>query len=186
MLHHVTLAVRLKITDNDAFSALEALHAKMGLRDVVADLVRETLWELDVDAATPGEAEATVEEAISRTNVFLNPNKHSHAFPPAGEAGVDLDADEVGVVVTDRDGADSPRALAAVARAGVPEITAARRSTRWRIRLTQAPSPGQPGVLDLIRRIGVTTRRDAGLLANPHSQSAVCVLPWGERMSLNG
>ncbi len=183
MIQHITLAVRLKITDNEAFSALEALHAKMGLAGLVAGLIRETLWELEVEAATPDEARRTVEEAISRTNVFLNPNKHFHAFTPPG-VGADLDPDEVAVVVTDREGADSPRALAAVARAGVPEIRRARRSTRWRIRLSQTPAPEHPEAFELIRRIGVTTGRDAGLLANPHSQSAFAVFPWGEQKPL--
>jgi len=186
MIRNVTLAVRLKITDNEAFSALEALHTKMGLGDRVAGLVRETLWDLGVEAATAAEAEQVVEEAIARTNVFLNPNKHYHAFVPAAEGSSDLDDDEVAVIVTDRDGADSPRALAAVARAGVPEIVRARVATRWRIRLTETPDPAHPEVLELIRRIGVTTDRDAGLLANPHSQSAACVLPWGEQKPLVG
>jgi hypothetical protein len=186
MVQRVTLAVRLKITDNEAFSALEALHAKMGLAGTVAGLVRETLWELRVEAETQEEARRTVEEAIARTNVFLNPNKHHHSFPPTEHSGADLDPDEVAVIVTDREGADSPRALAAVARAGVREITAARRSTRWRIRLTHPPTPGHPQTLELIRRIGITTGRDTGLLANPHSQSAVAVLPWGEQKPLVG
>ncbi len=182
MVQNVTLAVRLKITDNEAFSALEALHAKMRLEREVAGLVRETLWDLEVVAATPDEARRIVEEAIARTNVFLNPNKHYHAFAPA--AGADLDPDEVAVIVTDREGAESPRALAAVARAGVPGITAARMSTRWRIRLTHPPEQGRPEALELIQRIGVTTGRDAGLLANPHSQSVVAVFPWGGQKPL--
>jgi len=184
MVQHVTLAVRLKITDNEALSALEALHAKMGLQGVVAGLIRETLWNLEVEAATAHEARRTVEKAISRTNVFLNPNKHFHAFVPPGGAGTDLDQDEVAVVVTDREGAESPRALAAVARAGVREITGAHRCTRWRVRLTHFLAPEQPDVLEVIRRIGVTTGRDAGLLANPHSQSAVAVFPSGEQKPL--
>jgi phosphoribosylformylglycinamidine (FGAM) synthase PurS component len=182
----VALTVRLKITDNEAFSALEALHAKMGLADVVADLVREDRWELDVDAASADDARSIVERAISSTTVFLNPNKHSYAIAPAAADGEDLDPNEVAVVVTDRAGADSPRALAAVARVGIPGIRSARRSTRWRIRLIQRPQPGHPETLELIRRIGVTTGRDAGLLANPHSQSAVAVLPWGEQKPLVG
>ncbi len=103
---------------------------------------------------------------------------------PSGAAGSDLDPDEVAILVTDREGADSPRALAAVARAGVTGITAARRSTRWRIRLIHPPTEMHPGAIDLIKRIGVTTGRDAGLLANPHSQRAVAVFPWGEQKPL--
>ncbi len=186
MTHEVMLAVRLKITDNDAFSALEALHAKMGLSNEVSGLLRETLWELGVEAPSIEEAHRIVEEAISRTNVFLNPNKHYHEFLPGGQAASGLAPDEVGVVVTDRDGAESPRALAAVSRAGVPEVTSARRSVRWRLRLTRAPEPGNPGTIELIKRISVTTHRDAGLLVNPHSQSAMAVLPWGEQKPLVG
>ncbi len=184
MVQNVTLAVRLKITDNEAFSALEALHAKMGFVDVVAGLIRETLWYLDVEAATHEAALGIVEDAISRTNVFLNPNKHHYSFAPADSVGADLDPDEVAVVVTDREGADSPRALAGVARAGIPGIMAASTSTRWRVRLTHPPTPEHPGALEVIQRIGVTTSRDAGLLANPHSQSAVAVFPWGEQKPL--
>ncbi len=51
----LTLTVALRIPDNEARSALEAIRVKMGLANRVRDLVREEVWELTV-RSDPGPA----------------------------------------------------------------------------------------------------------------------------------
>jgi hypothetical protein len=50
--------------------------------------------------------------------------------------------------------------------------------------LTATPARGDPGLEALIRKVGVTTGRRDGLLSNPHSQTSLAVLPWGEEKRL--
>jgi hypothetical protein len=50
--------------------------------------------------------------------------------------------------------------------------------------LTESPKKGDPEVEALVRAVGVTTGRREGLLSNPHSQTSVAVLPWGEEKRL--
>ncbi len=184
-IHTVVLTVGLKITDNEARSALEAVRVKMGL-DGVVGLVREDLWELDVEAGSAAAARAVVARLVETTNLFANPNKHRHALSAGGAAvGADLAPDEVAILVSDREAGGADSMLAAVRRSGERSVAAARRCVRWRIRLTETPSPVQPHLLSLIRRIGVTESRTEGLLSNPHSQTARAVFPWGGETALS-
>jgi len=193
------ISVGLKVTDNEGRSALEALQEKMGLRDRVSDLSREELWEVDVDASTIEEARATLDGLVRRTNIFANPNKHRYVITELGEsgsdddagapamssaAGGDLAADEVAILVRDRESTVGESVLSAIRGMGVDDVVGVRKWTRWRVGLTKSPARGDPAVLDLIQRIGVATGRRDGLLSNPHSQVSRAVLPWGEEKVL--
>jgi phosphoribosylformylglycinamidine (FGAM) synthase PurS component len=81
--HTLHVTVGLKVTDNEARSALEALQEKMGLRDRVSDLTREELWEIEVESDRPSDARETVERLVATTNLFANPNKHKYAVSDA-------------------------------------------------------------------------------------------------------
>jgi phosphoribosylformylglycinamidine (FGAM) synthase PurS component len=168
------------VTDNEARSALEAIQVKMGLAREVADLAREELWELEVESPTVEQARAIIRKLVETTNLFANPNKHRYALGVA-EA---LAPDEVAILVSDRESSAGPAMVLSVTRLGVEGLVGARKWVRWRIRLAKAPSKADPGLLELIRRIGVTTTRRDGLLSNPHSQVSSAVLPWGESMAL--
>jgi hypothetical protein len=185
--HTVVLTVGLKITDNEARSALEAIRVKMGLGDEVVGLAREDLWELDVEAGSPEAARAVVARLVEATNLFANPNKHRHLLAAAGAApGADLAPDEVAILVSDREVAGAVSTLAAVRRSGERSVAAVRRCARWRVRLARPPTPGNPGLLPLLRSIAVTESRTEGLLSNPHSQTVRAVFPWGEEKPLVG
>ncbi len=80
----LTLTVELRITDNEARSALEAVQVKMGLGDRVTDLVREELWEIEVEAADSDAALEVLGGLVKTTNLFANPNKHRYTLA-AGE-----------------------------------------------------------------------------------------------------
>jgi phosphoribosylformylglycinamidine (FGAM) synthase PurS component len=186
-MHELHLSVGLKVTDNEARSALEAVQEKMGLRDRVYDLTREELWEITVEAARPADARETVERLVTTTNLFANPNKHKFALEEARDSASwasTLADDEVAVLVADREGTEGDSVLSAIHRIGVDDVIRVRRWTRWRIRLTEAPRSGDPEALALIRRIGVATGRRDGLLSNPHSQVSRAILPWGEEKAL--
>ena len=206
--HSFFLSVELKATGNEARSALEAVQEKMGLRDLVRDLAREELWEIEVQARTVAAARESIEQLVRTTNLFANPNKHKYTLAAAGgaEAGHDggepgsdgsgrrsdgaasgaagLADDEVAVLVTDREGAPEKSVLSAIHRIGVDDVVRIRKWTRWRIRLAEPPTRDDPEVLALIRRIGVATGRRDGLLSNPHSQVSRAILPWGEEKVL--
>lgn len=185
--HVLQIRVGLKVTDNEARSALEALQEKMGLRDRVADLVREELWEVEVEAASADEARGAVENLVQTTNLFANPNKHDYEISLVDEStstAEGLGESEFAVLVRDRESTVGPSVLCAIERIGVDDVAAVRKWTRWRVGLTEPPVRGDPEVWALITRIGVATGRRDGLLSNPHSQVSRAVLPWGEEKAL--
>ena len=184
MIQRVVLTVALKVTDNETLSALEALQTKMDMADSVVDLAREVQWELDVEAGGAESALRIVTEIVERTNVFLNPNKHRSTLTTVPHAWEGLGENEVAILVTDRDGAESLAVLAAASRIGVTGLRKAERRIRWRVRLAETPSREQPGLLPLLRKIGVASDRGTGLLSNPHSQTALVAFPWGEEKPL--
>jgi hypothetical protein len=193
--HDVILTVGLKVVDNEARSALEALQAKMGLRDSIAGLAREELWEIGVDAETPESAVETVAGLVKTTNLFANPNKHSFSLRARSKAGGaaatgsavlgrDLSEEEIAILVTGREATDGESVLSAVRRAGVGSVMHVRKWTRWRVLLSRRPERSDPHLDELVRAIGVTTGRRQGLLSNPHSQISIAVMPWGEEKPL--
>jgi len=184
--HRLVLNVSLKVPDNEARSALEAIRAKMGLSAVVLDLAREEVWELDVDAPGPHEARAVVSSLVETTNLFANPNKHRTRVTEGEGPRADLAPDEVAVLVSDRESALGGSILSAARRLGIAQLCGARRWVRWRVKLAECPTPEDPRLLDLIRRIGVATGRREGLLCNPHCQAARAILPWGDEKPLAG
>ncbi len=182
--HHLTLSVVLKVAGNEASSALEALQEKMNLRDRVAGLAREELWEMDVAGETPSDAEETVRKLVVTTNLFANPNKHTYSAvaPRAGRRRAR--DDEVVVLVTDRESTEGESVLSAIRRIGVDDVVELRKWVLWRVRLMEPPARGNPELIELIRRIGVASGRRDGLLSNPHSQISRTILPWGEEKLL--
>lgn len=181
--HHLHLSVVLKAAGNEARSALEALHEKMDLRDQVANLAREDLWEIEVEAETQSEAQEIVKRLVMTTNLFANPNKHNYSLKFEGGTEPERD-DEVVILVADREGAEGESVLSAIRRIGVDDVSSVRKWALWRIRLVEPPARGNPETIELIRRIGVASGRRDGLLSNPHSQVSRTVLPWGEEKVL--
>ncbi len=182
----LTLTVSLKVPDNEARSALEAIRVKMGLSDDVRDLAREEVWELDVESPSREAALSEIERLVESTNLFANPNKHRYTLEAAEAGGVELAPDEVAILVSDRENSLGDSMVAAVRRLGVGCVVGARRWVRWRVFLTEDAVRGEPALLPLIQRIGVATGRGNGLLCNPHIELARAVFPWGEEKSLAG
>jgi hypothetical protein len=157
--------VGLRGEDLAAGSALEVLRDQMGARDV-ASLARETVWEIDAAAAGARERLA----AIARGSwIFANPVKERWSIDegalriPRARDGRRV----VGVLVRerpDRRGQVGARALTVAwdgARVSV------RCATLW---LLDLPDRGREATLARAREVAITTRRDQGLLSNPHCQ----------------
>lgn len=180
----LALTVSLKVPDNEARSALEAIRVKMGLSDRVRDLAREEVWELDVECGSVEDARSEVDGLVRSTNLFANPNKHRYSLEEGSAGGVELAPDEVAILVSDREGSVGDSMVAALGRLGVACVVGARRWVRWRVSLSEHAARGEPGLLPLIQRIGVTDSRGGGLLCNPHIELARAVFPWGEEKSL--
>lgn len=66
----VVVSVELKIPDNTAFTAYDAL-TRMGLVEI-ADVKHSEIWIVDADAL-PME----IQSALKRTEIIFNPNKHA-------------------------------------------------------------------------------------------------------------
>lgn len=113
-----TVAIKLKIPDNEAYTALTALR-RLGID--VARLERAEIWQLE-----DGGSDADFEQRVERNETLFNQNKHElqvldSGRPREGEAWVEqLDAQDV------------PLRIAGVTRA--------RRYVGWRL-FTQGHTP---------------------------------------------
>jgi phosphoribosylformylglycinamidine (FGAM) synthase PurS component len=78
MQYQIELFVKLKIPDVTASTARNTLQRRLGYADVLRDLQREDYWDLTVEAESEDAARALGVELAERTNVFVNPNKHTY------------------------------------------------------------------------------------------------------------
>ncbi|MBD3367742.1 MAG: hypothetical protein GF405_06165 [Candidatus Eisenbacteria bacterium] len=179
MNHSIELVVKLKVTDNEARSALEALQVKMGLGDAVSGLARDDVWELSVEADDEAAAIELIGDLVSATNLFANPNKHRTAVGRPGATGDPLGDDEIAVLVAERGSDEGAAILRTLEGLGHGDVVDARRWTRWRVRLAEMPGHDDPDLLARVRHIAVTTGRAEGLLSNPHCEVSRVVFPWG-------
>ncbi|MBD3348695.1 MAG: hypothetical protein GF400_05825 [Candidatus Eisenbacteria bacterium] len=178
----LTLTVSLKTPDNEARSALEALRVKMGLGATVSGLDREDVWEFGL--ADGGRCVGDIKRVVESTNLFANPNKHRCAFKPGAASDVTLGANQLDILVSDRERAESESILSSLRRLGVRGVVDARHWVRWRVTLEFSLAPSKPDLSSLIGSIAVANAREGGLFCNPHIERATAVLPWGEEKAL--
>jgi phosphoribosylformylglycinamidine (FGAM) synthase PurS component len=116
-----TIAIRLKIPDNEAYTALSALR---GLDVPVERLERSEIWQFEDSGDS-----ATLSARVETNEAIFNPNKHrltqlNANDPRAGEAWVyELPAT----------GGDGPIARATMGGKTIPGISKARRYIGWRL-----------------------------------------------------
>lgn len=144
----VVASVELKIPDNTAFTAYDALQ-RMGLHEV-ADVNRSEVWIVDADAL-PQE----ILGALTRTEIVFNPNKHALRSLQSDRPG----AGELWVATPTRSHERERRLLE---RSGLDGI----RSVESRVRWLLLDADGKP-----CRRETLERARD--LLANPAYQDAL-------------
>ncbi|GAC1391263.1 MAG: hypothetical protein NVSMB31_08620 [Vulcanimicrobiaceae bacterium] len=113
-----TIAIRLKIPDNEAFTALSALKR---LHVTVDRLERAEVWVVETDEA----AAAGLTAALRRNESLFNPNKHELAelegpHPRAGEIWIEELGQDAG-----------PRTQ--LGGKTIPGIRSAKRFVGWRL-----------------------------------------------------
>jgi hypothetical protein len=172
----LVLTVELKSADPTALTAAHALTHRLGFGKVLAELRRMDLWRLRVDAAGIPDALALAGSWITRSNRFVNPNKHVYELSArGGESSAGRGPGRVAWVVAtsepDLDGEAATRLI--YDRFGGRELVEARRAVAWMLRFTPATNPGE--VRRIAEAMAVARSRTRGLLANPHFQPVAIV-----------
>ncbi len=82
------LLVSLKIPDVTALTAASSIRRRLGYDEVLKELRRSDYYSLDLNTTDPQVANELAHELAEKTNLFVNPNKHSYEVP----AGDSVDA----------------------------------------------------------------------------------------------
>ncbi|TAM60431.1 hypothetical protein EPN52_05210 [bacterium] len=144
----VAVAIELKIPDNTAFTAYDALLS-MGL-DELGDIKRSDVWIVEADALP-----AEITHAIRRTELIFNPNKHMLRMLNSDRPA----SGEIWVAVPGRTYERERRLLE---QAGLRAVRSVEACTRWLL-LDKRGAPCSRAVLERAR----------DLLANPAYQDAL-------------
>ncbi|TAM88203.1 hypothetical protein EPN42_09755 [bacterium] len=147
-MSRVVVSVELKIPDNTAFTAYDAL-VRMGLADV-ADVKHSGVWIVDADAPA-----AEIRNALKRTEIMFNPNKHVLRTLSSDRPG----PGEIWVATPSRAHERERRLLE---QAGLCSVRSVESRTRWLL-LDRRGDPCSRATLE----------RAQDLLANPAYQDAL-------------
>jgi len=170
----VELLVSLKIPDVTALTAASSIRRRLGYDEVLKELRRSDYYSLDLNTIDPQAANGLAHELAKKTNLFVNPNKHSYEVrSPQQHTGGPIQQDglwRVEVLVTDAEGAEADDIQQALTqRLGYGEqVAAVRRGILW-VLLLAADSTEE--ARRIAEEITVTTARDRGMLVNPHFQA---------------
>ncbi len=168
------LLVSLKIPDVTALTAASSIRRRLGYDEVLKELRRSDYYSLDLNTTDPQAANGLAQELAEKTNLFVNPNKHSYEIRSPQDRGGGPSQQEgswrVEVLVTPVEGAQAPDIEQALTqRLGYGEqVAAVRRGILWTL-LLAADSSDQ--AQQIAEEITVTTARDQGVLVNPHFQA---------------
>ena len=168
------LLVSLKIPDVTALTAASSIRRRLGYDEVLKELRRSDYYSLDLNTTDPQAAAELAQELAEKTNLFVNPNKHSYEIrSPQQHSGGPIQQEglwRVEVLVTPVEGAQAPEIEQALTqRLGYGEqVTAVRRGILW-VLLLAADSAEE--ARRIAEEITVTTARDQGVLVNPHFQA---------------
>ncbi len=168
----IELLVKLKIPDVTALTAASALRRRMGYAEVLHDLQRADYYALHLQVDSQQTALALAEELADKTNLFVNPNKHTYELRIAGQRGAPVPEDgvwPVEVLVTDAEGAEAEDIQQALhERLGyVEQVQSVAQGTLWIMKLS---APDAEAATQLAQQITITQARAEGLLINPHFQ----------------
>jgi hypothetical protein len=166
------LTVRLRGADPTALTAAYALRHRLGLDEAVRGLSRVQLWRFELAAADPAWAQEQVRTWVTQSQLFVNPNQHAYELTGADHvAGQPAPAHEPWIVVTDEPDLAGEAATRLIReRLGGTVLRAARTATIWRLELVPALAAARR--TGLAEAVAVARGRTAGLLSNPHSQTA--------------
>ncbi len=178
----LALTVALRGADPTSLTAEHALTHRLSYAGVLAQLERRDFWRLVVESSGVAEALALAGSWVTRSNLFVNPNKHIYELSVirgGGGGGGSRGSSRVAWVVVwnepDLDGEAAVRLIHT--RFGGRELVRVRRAVVWMLRF--APSVDPARVPRLADEIAVSRARNRGLLANPHLQSVAAVRATG-------
>lgn len=170
----VLLATRLKVADPTALTARATLRDRLGLAGVLAGLSREELFLFDV-ALEPEPAAALVDDLCRRTNLFLNPNKHTYrlatwsdATSPPESAATVPPVEPTAWLLVSMPGEGRDRLDAVHRHVGAPAVRRIARATLWRADGVDGARPA--AVVEALRSAAVVESRGAGFLVHPAFQ----------------
>jgi hypothetical protein len=115
------IVIRLKIPDNEAYTALTALR---GLDVAVERLERSEIWRVE-DSGDP----ATLAARVETNEAIFNPNKHRLSVLDANEPR----PGEAWVYELPTNGGDDPVARTMMGGKTIPGVSKARRYVGWRL-----------------------------------------------------
>jgi hypothetical protein len=192
----LALTIALRGADPTALTAEHALCNRLGYASVLAALERRDFWRLAVESSGMAEALTLAGSWVTRSNLFVNPNKHIYELAATrgtaraasrgpGGRGSTRTAWVVAWSEPDIDGEAAVRLIHT--RFGGRELIGARRATVWMLRFAPGVEPAR--TLKLADEIALARTRTRGLLTNPHLQSmavvrassaaAAAALVWG-------
>ena len=169
----VELLVRLKIPDVTALTAASALRRRMGYGEVLQELTRADYYALHLQEDDEQSALALARQLAEKTNLFVNPNKHTYMLRIAEEKGEAAPEDglwPVAVLVVDAEGAQAQDIEQALhERLGyAEEVARVEQGILWTMKLA---APDLAAAEEIAEQITVTQARGQGLLVNPHFQA---------------
>jgi hypothetical protein len=176
MLTDLTLTVALRGADPVALTAEHALTHRLGYGGVLAELARRDLWRLRLDASGVAEALALAGSWVTRSNVFVNPNKHVYelASSSTGDKPARAGGRTAWVVAWSEPDLEGEAAVRLIqARFGGRELAHVRKALVWMLRFSAGV--GADEVKRRAEEIAVARSRLSGLLTNPHFQSVAVV-----------
>ncbi len=83
----IELLVSLKIPDVTALTAASSIRRRLGYNEVLKELRRSDYYSLDLNTTDPQVANELAHELAEKTNLFVNPNKHSYEVRSAQDRG---------------------------------------------------------------------------------------------------
>lgn len=175
-MSYVHLFVTLKITDNVAHSAYRTIQKRLGI-GTLSSLRRSDFWELGYPGLSFQQALQTTERLVTKTSLFVNPNKHDWfqrgTDQPIEELGLNnfnLSSDAA-VLVCDREDGVAESTLEALERLAGENSeypSTLRRGVWWDLTF-KGLEPSE--LMEAAEKIAFTQDRHQGLLANPHYQT---------------
>jgi hypothetical protein len=176
MMIDLTLTVARRGADPVALTAEHALTHRLGFGGALAELARRDLWRLRLEASGVAEALALAGSWVTRSNVFVNPNKHVYelAATNASDRPARASGRTAWIVAWSEPDLEGESAVRLIqTRFGGRELVEVRKALVWMVRFGAGVDPEE--IKRRAEEIAVARSRLSGLLTNPHFQSVAVV-----------
>jgi len=165
------LTVALRGRDPSALTALYALEHHLGYGAALRGLRRLQLWRFELDGSEADEALSRVGAWVTRSQLFVNPNQHTHELVVESRStGARAAPHQPWIVAANEPDLEGEAATRLVReRLGDRTLQRAQKAVVWQLEL----DPTLPGErwLEIAEEIAIARGRRSGLLTNPHCQT---------------